>query len=328
MNNTNTVPLEEALPWSSQIPRNVLICDTLESDGRFLLANMATQILSKKNSGGSGNVLWLSFGPTTQRQVATALKKMGCDVAAAYLRNTSNTTGGNLTIKSLSTEIGDTILTSLSEGSSPSTLFDGEKWIKGLYQEIKLWIQSKPPTSDEIHQSPCWIFLDDLSALNTMLGERLVFKFVDSLLSFSRHSANKFGIAIRCCNDVDYILSKRADDDGKSHDKEGWLGAGGSAHKVALKQNQNDLIPWERCLELKVDAIVDVLPLTSGYSREAQGRLIFSECPTGRGWGTNHKLKPKTQSSAVATGSRVNEFLINYCLNDNGVRAIRLRSKN
>ena len=66
-----------------------------------------------------------------------------------------------------------------------------------------------------------------------------------------------------------------------------------------------------------VDTIVDVIPLISGYSREAHGRLVFSECPGGRGWGDSSKQQPQSASW--------NKLVINYSLNDNGVRAIRLR---
>jgi hypothetical protein len=298
-----TVPLGEALPWSSGLPRNILICDTVESDGRFVLHTMATQALKTNNC----KLFWLACGPVTDRQIATALRKIGCDVAASYLRDTT-ASNKSLKIKSLSNEIAAGVLS--------SNTFDPQVWLRELYQEIKTWVKSENDGS----RVPCWLFLDDISSLGTLLGESLVFSFLDSLLSLASSSVDEgFGVAVRCSHDLDYALSKRAKEEG--NDNSGWLGEGGVAHKQNLARHQSEWIPWERCIESQMDAIVDVLPLTSGYSREAHGRLIFSECPTGRGWGVESK-------TIVNPGARWNEFLINYCLNDNGVRAIRLRATN
>jgi hypothetical protein len=98
-------------------------------------------------------------------------------------------------------------------------------------------------------------------------------------------------------------------------DFSGWLGAGGLSWKNALKEAIiHQVIPWQRSLEGLVDAIVDVLPLPSGFSRDAHGRLFFSETPNGRGWGG-------IQQKVVAAP------IVNYCIQDVGVRVMRLRKR-
>lgn len=296
-----TVPLEEALPWSPGIPRRVLVCDSVQTDGRFLLHTMAAQVLLK-----TGRVLWLGCSPVTDTQVATALKKIGCDAAALYLRD--KVKSKNLSIRSLSTEISAKVL------DDPQ--FDAESYLKEVYGQAKTWIQEQEPDNAAGSASLSWVLLDDLSALASIVGEKVVHCFIESLSAFSnrlRHENNSFGLVIRCSHDFDQTLNKIGDEE---KDNSGWIGAGGVAQRQMLKEHYQAWIPWERSIE-SVDAIVDVIPLTSGYSREAHGRLVFSESPTGRGWG--NRSKQQTQNAW-------NKLVINYSFNDNGVRAIRLRA--
>jgi hypothetical protein len=307
--NANTVPLDEALPWSPSIPRTILVCDSIETDGRFVLYTIATQILKSKQGG---RVLWLTGSPVTDRQVAMALKKSGCDVAAAYLRDASKSQ--NLKIQSLAAEVAaTTLLLSLEDADDKE--FHAETFLKQIYKQVKTWLQEGEGSDDGLS----WVLLDDVSSLAAILGEKIVFCFIDSLNALAmrwQDNTNAFGIVIRCSHDLDQTLHKRATNIDEEKDQTGWMGAGGLGHKQQLKHNQQDWIPWERSLNESVDAIVDVVPLTSGYSREAHGRLIFSECPSGRGWG---KQQPQKNNTSW------NELVINYCLHDNGVRAIRLR---
>jgi hypothetical protein len=302
--NTTTVPLDEALPWSPSIPRTILVCDSIETDGRFVLYTLATQILKKQVCG---RVLWLTGSPVTDRQVAMALKKSGCDVAAAYLRDASKS-HQNLKIQSLAADVATTLL-SLEEEEEKE--FDPETFLKQIYKQVKTWLQDGKSS-----EGLSWVLLDDVSSLAAIFGEKIVFCFIDSLnaLAMRWQGTNAFGMVIRCSHDLDQTLNKRATDIDEEKDQTGWMGAGGLGHKQQLKHNQQHWIPWERSINESVDAIVDVVPLTSGYSREAHGRLIFSECPSGRGWGAPQK-----------NTSSWNELVINYCLHDNGVRAIRLR---
>jgi hypothetical protein len=294
----SSVPLTEALPWSPKCNRKVLVCDSVETDGRFLLHTLCTQVLA-----GNGRVLWLTGGPVTETQVATGLKKIGCDAATGYLRNGASP---SLNIKSLAVEIATQTLVPVADQAA----WNAEVYLKKIYQYIKTWIQQQDDS-----KGPSWVLLDDVSALASLVGERLVYCFVDSLSALaSRLGEHSFGLMIRCSHDVDQeFLKEQALNDNNTNS--GWVGAGGQSRDL----QRQEWIPWERHLVELADGIVDVVPLTSGYSREAHGRLIFSERPGGRGWGDGNT------SGVQATSTPWNKLVINYCIQDNGVRAIRLR---
>eukprot|EP00536_Pseudo-nitzschia_multiseries_P006504 jgi/Psemu1/193252/e_gw1.139.116.1 len=182
--NANTIPLQEVLPWSPNVPRNILVCDSIETDGTFVLSTMVSHLFSSS----SLKALWLSGNGSTERQVASTLKKMGCDAGAAYLRNNNNnnnsnsiqqTQNGGLRIRSLAVEISDQILANKE--------FDGERYLKSVYKDIKAWINDDDGGDDDndngdgndltVHDTS-WIILDDATALASMLGDTLVYCFV------------------------------------------------------------------------------------------------------------------------------------------------------
>ncbi|KAG7371195.1 hypothetical protein IV203_019765 [Nitzschia inconspicua] len=324
----NTIPLNEALPWSPTVPRNVLICDSIDGKGDFVLQTM---VVSQLSSSSKGRVFWLSGTSLAEQQIASSLKRMGCtdqglDQYIRDRRQTNNITDtrknrGGLIIRSLSAEVANQLVENADD-------FQSETYLKEIYKNIKEWLQgdvqsSNAGDSDNAHLQNRfihWIVLDDVSSMATVLGEKLVYGFVSSLLSLS-HRLSNFGILLRCSNDVDQLAIKVTANEGK--DQSGWVGAGGMYHKQYLKYNINAMVPWERVLESMVDAVVDVLPLPSGFSRDAHGRLIFTETPAGRGWG--HEQLPASKKVPVGKGQAWNKLIVNYCIHDSGVRAIRLR---
>jgi hypothetical protein len=364
MMNASSVPLEEALPWSIEKARTVLIYDSVETDGRFLLYTLAKQVLTTPattttatTSGGgswnseagpaSGRVLWLECAPVSNQQVATGLKKIGCDAAATYLRGHNNNPRSStlssssalspLTIRSLGVEVGASVMSSTSldgnidgaKTAEETVKWNGEAFLIGLYKQVKQWLAEEQKHPDR-RRLPSWIILDDVSSLAMMLGDsRPVYKFVDSLNGLS--SLIGFGLAIRCSHDVDQEFYKQKQLDGQNRNNNdnaanvGWVGLGG----LCNNDNNNQIhgyVPWERYLTELADGIVDVMPLTSGYSREVHGRLIFTVHPVGRGW--------NEPSVGAGGGTRRNNhdngllwtsLAINYAIADNGVRAIRLR---
>ena len=379
--NANTVPLQDVLPWRPDIPRNILICDSIETDGSFLISTMVAQLFSSSSSSSSSSslpasasasgcidqhtrknlptrALWLSGNSSTERQVASTLKKLGCDAGAPYLRK-EYSGNSNLTIRSLAVEITNRIIHTNQEKNNQDGMigsdtdendgkfFDSEAYLKQIYKEIKAWINYNNDDSNDNDKNTdfcmSWIVLDDVTALSSILGETLVYCFVESLLSLLCQQNDKdtsvkstqCGLIIRCSGDVDQMSYKISGNEDNDHS--GWAGAGGFAHKIAINDTLHQtLIPWERALEESVDTIVDILPLPSGFSREAHGRLIFSETPNGRGWGRNiHKSDNKSSISAssqsrMSTSSKTstnwNKLIFNYSIQDNGARAIRLRA--
>ncbi len=117
----NSVPLTDVLPWGDTIPkegRTILICDSTETDGRFLLYTMASQCLNNNNNNSNNNnaatttssssstdaiattptsemgkILWIHCGCSTDDQIRMALKKAGSsDVSSSSTTATTSTT--------------------------------------------------------------------------------------------------------------------------------------------------------------------------------------------------------------------------------------------
>ena len=370
--NANTVPLKEVIPWCPTSPRKILVCDSVETDGSFVLSTMTADLFSStvpsslppsstsltkgsnRRTATLPRALWLSGNTSTERQVALTLKKLGCDAGAAYLRKTSNENSdqnnfyNGLKIRSLALETADLILSSSKqEINANNRTFDEQRYLKTVYNDVKAWVNASSDNSqgeDEVMGSALsWIILDDVTTLASILGDKLVYCFVESLILLCSRtettSARQCGLIIRCSGDLDQMLYRMEGNEGNDHS--GWFGAGGLSHKHTTHEMMHRTpVPWERAIEESVDAIIDVLPLLSGFSREAHGRLIFSETPNGQGWKELQSRNSRNLSSSQPPGllskstSRTNEtrnsnwnkLIFNYRLQDNGARAIRLRS--
>ena len=268
--NSGNVTLTEALPWSTDGEDCIVVTDAVATDGRFMLHTIAGQALANKQK-----VLWISCGPVPETLVATALRKMGCEAAASYLKlNTRSTEWRHpLAIHCVMVDV-------------PTSPLDSQLYLKNLYQRVKDWCMSDSNNTT--------IIVDDASVLGNLLGERTVYFF----LSYLR-ALDSSRLVVRCSNDMDSISNQEDDVSGtNTHQHTDWVGAGGRRMHAAA------VIPWERNLIEFANWIVDVVPLSSGYSREAHGRLVF----------TSRALIPEPM------------LVMNYCLQDTAVSAIRLRS--
>lgn len=240
--NIGTAPLSQELPWSSDA-HCVLVTDSVETDGRFLLHTVASQALNSKR-----NVFWLSCGPTTETLIATALRKIGCDAAAAYLKSPKSIEWRPpLAIHCVMVDLPN------SHHDVPT------EYLKNLYLRVKDWCSSDSNNAKTI-------IVDDVSALGNLLGERLVYFFISYLRSLPNCM-----VALRCSNDADKESYQEEHLAGiNSSRKMDWVGAGGR------RMREVTIIPWERTLVELADWIVDVVPLASGYSRDTHGRLVFT----------------------------------------------------
>jgi hypothetical protein len=153
--NTGTVPLTQALPWSDDDDSTdscIVVTDSVEMDGRCLLYTLASQALagssttaatSNKTPGttSSASVLGLACGSITETLVATALRKIGCDAAASYLKMQSNDCSNNGTAEWKRRPLAiHSILTDLSKNDALD-VFDEETYLKNLYDRIQKWCQ-------------------------------------------------------------------------------------------------------------------------------------------------------------------------------------------
>jgi hypothetical protein len=301
-----SVPLTEALPWPSPPPsdgRLFLVCDSIETDGRFLLHTLCSQVLS--SSVSQKGVFWVACGPWTDVLIATSLKKMGCEAAASYIRDSNK--HHPLTIRSVPVDI----VTRMEENAD----FDAELYVKELYHSIKSWTGGD------------WIVIDDASALATLVGKRLTYCFIMSLRALAnkrrrRTTKSSVSIMVKCSHDYDMEIQREQDTTsvraGGSRCHVDWVGAGGGGGRGV--SSGHDVCPWERALVELADGIVNVEPLASGYSREAHGRLVF--CTKGRGWGpsNNNKMLQTTQDPP----SSLIPLVLNFTCQDTTVSAIRL----
>ena len=137
---------------------------------------------------------------------------------------------------------------------------DEKEVVKTLVKEIREWSAA----CDGL------VVLDDVSAMATLVGESLAYTMVLSL----RSSCSK--LCVRCANGV------------QSYTPVPWLGGELEADNAIL---------WENRLIELFDLFLDVLPLQSGYSREAHGRLVVSQADQQQSVVVNYSL---TDTKAMA----------------------------
>jgi hypothetical protein len=325
----NTVPIQDVLPWGYERPpvggRTTLICDSAETDGKFLLYTIAAQCLSSSSKAPSSlnsavpasrsspitkiasassqyNIIWINCGLKTEAQISAAMKKIGCDIR-------TNEKMVHIITLQVPTDLG------------------GAEYLKQLYQGIHL----KTAT-----MSNYVIILDDATLLSTYFGPSLTYTFIQMLQRLIRRSSsdNDAGLVLRASHDLDqeYYLSTNQEQKSVTGNKVlNYIGAGGrgmlhdseSLSKLELgSQYELEELVWERSLVELADGVIDVVPLSSGFAKDVHGRLVFtSRWGAGLGW-------RKNDESILSSSTAKNNFsttLVNFCCSDAGVRAIRLR---
>uniref|UniRef100_A0A7S0F761 Uncharacterized protein n=1 Tax=Craspedostauros australis TaxID=1486917 RepID=A0A7S0F761_9STRA len=356
----NSIPLDHTLPLSPSCPRSVVIYDSIDADGRFLLHTFASQVLkSTTKRSTKQRVLWVSGSPTTPAQIATGLRKIGCDAATSYLRRCGSAVRSSRTshdddsqetfqIRSLAAEIAEWMAQQHDIPANDDTpgntdapdipKWDAEDFMKHVYRDVKRWSQNQsvdPSTMNDndgdgndadegVRDYPNWLIIDDCTALANLVGSRLTFQFLQSIVAHATKTRTApFGVLIRCSADVDQRLARQQEKENSGSSNAttlnlGWIGGGGPTHPDITNTTSRlrSILCWERAVSEIVDGVIDVAALASGYSREAHGRLVFTEVPGGRGWNVSNEANDSSSNRLQ---------VINYCLTDSGVRAIRLR---
>mmetsp|Transcript_61130 Transcript_61130/g.72573 ORF Transcript_61130/g.72573 Transcript_61130/m.72573 type:complete len:341 (+) Transcript_61130:70-1092(+) len=339
----NTSKLVNSLPWEPNSPpsggRTLLICDSIETDGRFVLHTIASQYLSQSKIGTKSptvrnsnsnkvhhHVIWISCGSSTERQVTTALKKVGCDDTSPSIRSLSSEKRSFCFI-----HVANELATMLETNPNVPTE-KIECYLKNLYFHICSWIDEKAQdksdnpdannqnNTTETPENRVLVVIDDLSSLSCLFSQLTTHAFLQKLSTSKRVSC----IAARCSLDLDQEeLTKTVG--GSNHQDGGWVGAGGNAVSIG-DDDLTTVTAWERSLAELADGIIDVIPLPSGVSREAHGRLVFTERVGGRGW-CDHSVR-----SGTSVNRRVeplsSAYVLNFWVGDSGVKATRLRAEN
>lgn len=357
----NHAPLTDHLPWSVYDPCCVLVQDTLESDGRFVLYQLAAQVLlpvqqdsmdpptiSKTRDSSSasqreisGSIYWLSASPYSESQIRGALEKMMAGASSSARLSTGSYApqfssarkeqdrSNRTKIRCLPLEIAKA-----SEGECASNEDDAANNVDWRWQFLDRLVRDLQSWLDESRRQstlPCWIIVDDVSSLGMFLGYRLVYSWIRSVhaLCYQKDNGSTVcGLAVRASADADFELWRENQQQQQQHHQgdgtitldvtkrlrhsaqppqPDWVGAGGSRTLIA-QQQMTMMIPWERALVELADVVVDVVPLTSGASREAHGRLTFTI----------------THPTDDSRNGRWKSSVCNYCQTDNGVLAIRI----
>ena len=300
-------PIEDVLPWISSSTsttattqtttlagNTVLVADRVETTGRFLLFVTAAAALSQKRQ----RVLWLSFsGAYTIDSMKQGLKKLGCLVTSAAPTTASFLfvdSTQRLTIRAVAQEMAQGLI---SQGSSNE--FNAKSFVRNLYLHVQEWLQQNQGGNDEASL----VLLDDVSALADLVGPSLAYALVYQVTARIRGQTR---LLIRCAGDAFDDTTTTTTSTTTTTDEQTWIGAGAAGSNMSMGRKNSAC--WEASLVELAGWVVDVLPLQSGYSREAHGRLL---------------LTPRSSSSS----SNTSPMCCNYCLTDQAVFAIRLTTK-
>jgi hypothetical protein len=306
-------PLSQAFSsWPEHA--TILVSDSIDSDGRFVLHTLAAAAATS-SSNQPAHVLWFCCGAVTDQLTLASLKRMlvgsgsssgsGSSgghaqanlIASASLPDGINTktrippnvhteatttpTKSCLTIRSVPSIMDQFLLSESIE--TPRE----EDWLaRMLLGAVKDWVLASRQHGSLL------VLWDDVSTLAKIMGENLTYGLLVSIQALST-TTRPFGLVVRYSHDVDIALEQ-------SQDAMWVAGGGGNDGNGRVESQSCDGIPWERNLVELADVMVDVMPLPSGLTRHAHGRLYIS----GR---TMH----------VAS-------MYNYCLTDQSVLAMRL----
>lgn len=216
-------PLGDAIEIQENC-QSVLVTDTIEADGRFILCHFAAKHPS---------VLWLACGADSQEKtIRSAIRKL-------------DTSEQDVTVQSI-----PTLLEEMYEEDH-----DELETLLSANHILKL-IQDWKPAVQEGHQP--LLIIDDLSILSTLMGERETY-----LLAYW---ARDLSLVRNFC----LVMRSLGTDEAAFQQPINYFGAGGDA---AVSSE----VHWEAGITELADQIVDVRPLTSGYSRDAQGRFIVTD---------------------------------------------------
>merc|ERR1719362_51368 len=279
--------LSDVLPWGTQLPSNrtILINDTVEITGKFILYYMALQYLSfpktslldtfNNNVNVTNNtndkeprVLWISCTTRTREEIINGLKNLKCDTAYQLLKEKNDATN-RLYIVSILHEISEHYFETNNDPHYHENYF--ENYCCSIYTKIKNYSK----------KSPTLVILDDISSFSTFLGTPLTVTFLYSLQSLLNHQTC---ITIVSSHDmIQKSFYKELSECRRNISVTGgkpckWIGCG------SVPDNATKYDIWEQMIPELSDGIIDVIPLPSGFHREIQGRLIFTERKGGKGW--------------------------------------------
>lgn len=331
--------------------------------------NQSTTNKSRRDDCGQRRLFWISGGSSTETQIAASLKKIGCSSSdldnnmssrvqiVSIAQHYSDLIMSDSKIKQESTDDEEEYLKSLykrfrewsnagdKDGpilliidnvTTMSNMFHNLH-IFGFLQKVRKFLDSK---SSSPGQSRCkhligirsrmniahiTDFLEDHNYIMSSSAAKRQKKRGNNInktsANNSYHSSRNFDSWIGCGGSSNYLLELNAS-------RSFFIHGGGSYRG---KESPSCLL--SNLLTEIAYGIVDVIPLSSGFSREAHGRLIFTKRLSGSPISmkirhANNNSIEKTQQQQQDTNNVVVEssyLMLNYALSENGVKAIRLR---
>jgi len=330
----NSVPLVDALPWENDRPPNhgstILVTDSLETDGRFILQILACQYLSSKEQSNGGNynnnnrVVWVSCDATNERQLVTALKKFGCDSRnlpsqTSLLSQTEKE--DHLHWKFLS--VPQIISSTISEHTDSTDILEScAKTVHSQIRDFSLSASLAAKQGEPLTKCGTLVVFDNVSSLVESLGEVLTYAVIQRVRGMLR--SNGCGcLVMRISNELQDIsgeLTTMLTQERRTL----CVGFGGEQESISsVSSFENGLM-----VEL-ADGIIDVLPLQSGFSNEAHGRIAVTERMGGLGWSEFNQISTEMLPRVVGINNPkpLKKTVFNFLHSDFQVKAIHLRSK-
>jgi hypothetical protein len=307
--------------------------------------------MNEKHSHNSGirgiNVIWINCGMHTDEQIRIAMKKIGCDLRAGNVKNQTSHSAKKEALHIVN------IKSTMTNGLDANNDINSANALKKVYQQISSIVKE--------YQN-VMVIVDDATNLSLLYGPSNTVSFLQTLKSLLKRTTKdkpliesetiQNGLVIRVSHDLDqehFLQSQSGIDMNVSGSKSlNYIGAGGrgissnfsgcsSEQQISTLVSNCDYelnsVAWERLLVEISDGIVDVMPLTSGFSRDVHGRLVFTQRLGGIGWKDENEpaksaivtTKITKSESNSANSSNFLTSIVNYFCSDAGVRAIRLR---
>ena len=238
--------LKEALDLKEG--HTVLVTDRIDTDGRFVLYQSAA------TAAASSHVLWLGCGVFTKSLILSSLRKMG------YSSATVTSADASLVIHSIP-EMIEADITTRAADNTASAVFDEKAFANNLLDLVERWLVSDDDGASQPRRRLCVI--DDVTSLATLLGPRTTYSFLRSIRQRAVDTKHPFTWILRCSSDAE------------TEDTEEWMGAGGET--LSRWPFLDPQVYMERSLIELADCCIDITSLSSGYSREAHGRMVVTD---------------------------------------------------
>jgi hypothetical protein len=288
--------------------------------------------MSTTTASKSRKVLWISCGAYSEQNIVSAVKKIGtkegmtgidrlsssasweyisaCDEIVSSVANDYDTTEGKYNDEQVKREL-------LSSS-----------YVQALYERIKGRLSNSDECKNNEHGNTmfCWlVVLDDVLILSQLLGTHALLALIQRIRAIIQSQGGCF--IIRTSNEAEreHILMAAATEEYSSTTSPQWVGAGGgdtvfdNVRFYPSVELQHQFMSWNNTLSELADGIIDVMPLQSGFSREAHGRLLCTEILGGRGWVDG--------SDSIRSGYTKTAASFNYLCSESDVKAIYLGSK-